>query len=223
MLLDKPDMVLLDVDGTLIDTVPDLANSIDQMMHELGFSGCGETSVRAWVGDGVERLIKSALTEFLSTEPDPIVFEKACTIFNKIYADNTCVQSQLYDGVLEGLAYLEHADIKLGCVTNKKMSFTEVLLKKLGLYDKFEIIIAGDSLPKKKPDPMPLLHAAEIFSVSPERMLMIGDSKNDVDAARAAGIKCVCVSYGYNHGKDMHDLNPDCIIDTLADISKLIN
>jgi phosphoglycolate phosphatase len=107
-------------------------------------------------------------------------------------------------------------------VTNKAAQFTHPLLKELGIFDRFDIVISGDTLPKKKPDPLPLLHGAEHFGVKPENALRLGDSMSDVKAARAAGFQIICMSYGYNHGEDIRDYNPDAVIDTMAELKDLL-
>jgi len=124
--------------------------------------------------------------------------------------------------VREGLDYLKAQNYSLGCVTNKAEQFTVPLLKDLGIYDEFSIVICGDKLPKKKPDPLPLLHAAEFFKVVPEKALMIGDSISDVKAARAAGFQIICMSYGYNHGEDIRNYNPDLVIDSMAELQGVL-
>ena len=221
-MLNKPKMVLIDVDGTLVDSVPDLAFCVDEMMKQLGMPVHGEARVREWVGNGVERLTRRALIGQLDGEPDEALFEKAYPIFLELYAENTSKRSVLYPGVKEGLAYLKSAGYKLGCVTNKAAQFTIPLLKELGVHDDFEIIVSGDTLPKKKPDPMPLLHVAEYFAVKPAEATMIGDSVSDVKAARAAGFQIICMSYGYNHGVDIRDANPDAVIDSMAELETLL-
>ena len=128
----------------------------------------------------------------------------------------------MYDGVREGLDYLEASGYQLGCVTNKAAQFTIPLLNDLGVHDDFDIVICGDTLPKKKPDPLPLLHAAEHFNVTPENSLMIGDSISDVKAARAAGFQIVCMSYGYNHGEDIRNYDPDLVIDSMAELKGIL-
>jgi phosphoglycolate phosphatase len=143
-------------------------------------------------------------------------------VFLDLYAENTSKRSCLYPGVREGIDGLKAAGDKLGCVTNTAAQFTEPLLMDLGVFDDFSIVISGDTLPRKKPDPEPLLHAAEFFNVEPARSLMIGDSVSDVKAARAAGFQIVCMSYGYNHGEDIRDANPDAVIDTLTEIFPLL-
>jgi phosphoglycolate phosphatase len=215
-------MVLIDVDGTLVDSVPDLAYCVDEMMQQLDMPVRGEASVRNWVGNGVERLVRRALTNSLDGEPDDALFEKAYPVFLDLYADNTSKRSILYPGVKEGIAYLKSASYKLGCVTNKAAQFTEPLLKDLGIHDNFSIVISGDTLPQKKPDPAPLLHAAEFFGVSPDDALMLGDSVSDVKAARAAGFQIICMSYGYNHGEDIRTANPDAVIDSMAELPELL-
>lgn len=215
-------MVLIDVDGTLVDSVPDLAFCVDEMMTQLGMPVHGEAKVREWVGNGVERLTRRALIGQLDGEPDQALFEKAYPIFLELYTENTCKRSVLYPGVSEGMAFLKQAGFKLGCVTNKAAAFTIPLLKTLGIHDEFEIIISGDTLEKKKPDPLPLLHAAEFFGVEPKNALMLGDSVSDVKAARAAGFQIICMTYGYNHGVDIREANPDAVIDSMAELPSLL-
>jgi phosphoglycolate phosphatase len=221
-LIRKPEMILIDVDGTLVDSVPDLAYCVDTMMKQLGREPHGESRVRDWVGNGVERLVRRALVGQLRGEPDDADFERAYPLFLDLYAENTSKRSVLYPGVREGIAFLRTAGYKLGCVTNKAAQFTEPLLKDLGIYDVFAIVISGDTLTKKKPDPAPLLHAAKFFGCSPASALMIGDSVSDVAAARAAGFQIVCMSYGYNHGVDIREAGPDAVIDSLAEIQALL-
>ncbi|MDH3526273.1 MAG: phosphoglycolate phosphatase [Gammaproteobacteria bacterium] len=219
----KPEMILIDVDGTLVDSVPDLAYCVDAMMAKLGGPPRGEDEVRNWVGNGVERLVQRALTGSLDGEPDAADFERAYPLFLDLYADNTSKRSCLYPGVRAGVDMLKAAGYPLGCVTNKAAQFTEPLLKDLGLYGDFSIVISGDTLPKKKPDPAPLLHAAEFFGCAPEAALMIGDSVSDVRAARAAGFRIICMSYGYNHGVDIRDAQPDAVVDRMTEILPLLD
>ena len=223
MAIKKPAMVLIDVDGTLVDSVPDLAYCVDEMMKQLGRPVYGEDKVRNWVGNGVERLTRRALIGQLDGEPDDALFEKAYPIFLDLYDKNVCERSCLYDGVREAMDFLKTQDVKIGCVTNKNAQFTLPILEKLGVKDDFEIIICGDTLDKKKPDPLPLLHAAEKMGATPEQSLMLGDSMSDVKAARAAGFDIICMSYGYNHGEDIRDYNPDAVVDSMDEIKNIIN
>ncbi len=222
MSIRKPEMILIDVDGTLVDSVPDLAYCVDEMMKGLRREPWGETRVRDWVGNGVERLVRRALTGSLDGEPDDEEFERAYPIFLELYARNTSKRSKLYPGVREGLDYLKSQGYQLGCVTNKAEQFTIPLLKDLGVYDDFGIVISGDTLPVKKPDPGPLLHAAKHFGAAPEDSLMIGDSISDVKAARAAGFQIICMSYGYNHGEDIRNYDPDRVIDSMVELKGLL-
>ena len=191
-------------------------------MAVLGREPHGEVRVRDWVGNGVERLVRRALVGALRGEPDEADFERAYPVFLELYAKNTSRRSCLYPGVREGLDSLKAANYRLGCVTNKAARFTEPLLKDLGVYDDFTVVISGDTLTKKKPDPAPLLHAAELFGCQPADAMMIGDSVSDVAAARAAGFQIVCMSYGYNHGVDIREAAPDAVIDTLTEIMPLL-
>jgi len=215
----KPKLIMIDVDGTLVDSVPDLAYCIDKMMQKLGMQKWGEDKVRHWVGNGVPKLVERALTGELEGRPIKEVFDKAYPIFLDLYEDNNSQRSYLYDGVREGLDYLISQGYQLGCVTNKSEQFTHPLLKALGIFNDFKIIISGDTLAKRKPDPMPLLYCAEHFNLEPKECLMLGDSVSDVKAARAAGFDIICMSYGYNHGNDIANENPDLVIDSMKQLS----
>jgi len=215
-------LVLIDLDGTLVDSVPDLSHAVDAMMDDLGLPQRGDQKVRNWVGNGVVRLVKRALTEDLHAEPDTVLFDEAYPIFLKHYAAANGQYSQLYPGVLDGLEYLEKKGCHIGCVTNKAEDFTRPLLKTLRILDKFGVVVSGDTLPQKKPEPEPLLHAAKHFGVAAEQALMVGDSMHDVQAARAAGFAVVAVSYGYNHGVDIRQAKPDHVVDSLAQLSELL-
>jgi phosphoglycolate phosphatase len=192
------------------------------MMKALGREPHGEAKVRDWVGNGVERLTRRALIGQLDGEPSDEDFAKGYPIFLDLYKDNTSKRSCLYPGVREGLDYMKSQGYLLGCVTNKDAQFTIPLLKGLGIYDEFGIVVSGDTLPVKKPDPQPLLHAAAHFGVGAEDSLMLGDSKSDVTAARNAGFRIVCMSYGYNHGEDIRNYNPDAVIDSMEELKTLL-
>ena len=222
MAVRKPKMILIDVDGTLVDSVPDLTYCVDEMMKALGREPHGEAKVRDWVGNGVERLTRRALIGQLDGEPSDEDFAKGYPIFLELYKDNTSKRSCLYPGVREGLDYMKSQGYLLGCVTNKDAQFTIPLLKGLGVYDEFGIVVSGDTLPVKKPDPQPLLHAAAHFGVGAEDSLMLGDSKSDVTAARNAGFQIVCMSYGYNHGEDIRNYHPDAVIDSMEELKTFL-
>ena len=218
----RPQMILIDVDGTLVDSVPDLAYCVDVLMERLGRPPHGEAAVRNWVGNGVERLVRRALVGQLDGEPPDADFDRAYPIFLDLYAENTSKRSVLYPGVREGLDWMAAAGYRLGCVTNKAAQFTIPLLTDLGVIDRFGIVVSGDTLPQKKPDPAPLLHAAAHFGVDPTQSLMVGDSVSDVKAARAAGFGIVCMSYGYNHGVDIRLARPDAVIDSMVELQGLL-
>ncbi|QEP43139.1 phosphoglycolate phosphatase [Ectothiorhodospiraceae bacterium BW-2] len=221
-MLKRPQLILIDVDGTLVDSVPDLAYCIDTMLERLDRAPQGEAKVRCWVGNGVERLVCRALTGSMTAEPDEALFQRGYPLFLELYAENISRRSRLYPGVEEGLVQLKQAGFRLGCVTNKAEQFTLPLLQNLALRDYFEIVMSGDSLPKKKPDPLPLLYVADYVGVSASESLMVGDSMSDVKAARAAGFSVVCLSYGYNHGEDIGRAHPDAVIDSLTDLLPML-
>ena len=223
MAIKKPEMILIDLDGTLVDSVPDLAWCVDEMMKALNMPVRGQDKVRNWVGNGVTKLIERALVDQLDGAPSDELFARAAPIFIDLYADNASKRSQLYPAVKDGLQWLIDQGIRVGCVTNKDEKFTLKILKDLGLYDFFEIVISGDTLPLKKPDPAPLLHGAKFFGIAPEKAMMIGDSISDVKASRAAGFSIVCMSYGYNHGVDIRTANPDVVIDSFAELKNVID
>lgn len=220
--LKRPDMVLIDVDGTLVDSVPDLAYCVDEMLKQLSMPVRGEERVRHWVGNGVERLVQRALVNQLDGMPDQILYEKALPLFRELYRENTSKRSRLYEGVNEALTFLKSTGVKIGCVTNKASEFTLPILRDLDIAGYFELVICGDMVAKKKPDPMPLLQAAERLGVKPENSLMLGDSMSDVKAARAAGFAIICMSYGYNHGEDIRDYHPDAVVDSMAEVRERV-
>lgn len=216
----KPDFVIIDLDGTLIDSVPDLAYCIDEMMAQLGLPVRGQDSVRNWVGNGVQRLTERALINSVEGMPGQALMDKAYPIFLELYAQNNAQRSQVYDGVIEGLSWLQNNGYRLGCVTNKAELFTIPLLKNKGLLERFEVVVSGDTCTEKKPYPMPLLHAAKLMGVNPKNALMIGDSRSDVKAARAAGFYIFCMTYGYNHGEDIRNYQPDALMDSFLELPK---
>lgn len=219
----NPKLVLIDLDGTLVDSVPDLTYSVDQTMLALDLPVRGEAAVRTWVGNGVKTLVERALSNDLHTPADPILLEHAMAIFMPIYAENTSQRSRIYPGVLAGLDFLQSCkNLKVACVTNKAEQFTHKLLRDLGIFERFALVVSGDTLPEKKPHPLPLLYAAEQLGVPATESLMLGDSKSDVKAARAAGFKIIAVSYGYNHGEDIRDYQPDAVIDSFQELTTLI-
>jgi len=222
-MIKRPEMVLIDVDGTLVDSVPDLAFCVDEMLKQLDMPTRGEASVRHWVGNGVERLVKRGLLNQLDGEPDEALYDRALPVFRELYAENTSKRSCLYDGVTEALDFLVTTGVKIGCVTNKASEFTLPILRDLGIGNYFETVLCGDMVERKKPDPLPLLQSAETLGVSPAASMMLGDSMSDVKAARAAGFSIICMSYGYNHGEDIRDYHPDAVVDSMAEIKDIVD
>ena len=213
--------LLIDLDGTLLHTAPELAESANRMLRDMGRPAVPQDLLMSYIGNGIVWLVKRALTGDMHAEPDAVLFEKALPVFEKHYTE-LLLQSKPFDGVIDGLNAMQTAGFRLGCITNKVARYTEPLLKGVGLAKYFEIVLAGDTLPEKKPHPMPLLHAAKFFGVPVEKLLLIGDSLSDTAAARAAGCPVVCVPYGYNHGEPVETLDLDAVIPTLRDVMKLI-
>lgn len=215
-------LIVIDLDGTLVDTAPDIADSANLMLADLGRDPHPLDRIAEWIGNGVSRLVKRALTGEMWAEPEPALYEQAIARFRHHYGQHVAAKSRPFPGVIEGLETLARMGFRLACITNKADAFTRPLLELLGLSRYFQLILSGDSLPKKKPDPLPLLHACAHFGIRPEQGLLAGDSGNDVKAARAAGLHVICVSYGYNHGQDVRELHPDAVIDSLADLPRLV-
>ena len=214
--------VMIDLDGTLLDTASDLAAAANMMLRELGRAELPLETIQSYIGKGIQKLVKRSLTGSLDDEPDAELFDKAMPLYERDYAKTLCVNTRPYPGVIEGLNALREAGFRLACVTNKAEAFTLPLLRATGLFDFFDIVLSGDSLPKRKPDPMPLLHACTHFNILPHEMLLIGDSLNDAEAARAAGCHVFCVPYGYNEGRDVRELDCDAIVTSVYDATKLI-
>jgi phosphoglycolate phosphatase len=211
-------MILVDLDGTMIDTAPDIAASANRMLEDLGRRAHDPKTVTSWIGNGVSRLVKRALTGEMHAEPEKALYERAHVLFLEHYSTELTRRSRPFPGVVEGLEQLQFAGFELVCITNKAGVFTLPLLHALDLEKYFRLVLSGDSLPKKKPDPLPLLHACEQFGISPDHGLLVGDSSNDIQAARAAGMPVICVSYGYNHGHDIRDTHPDAAIESLVEL-----
>lgn len=215
-------VIMIDLDGTLLNTADDLALAANRMLHDLNMPQQSTETIRSYIGKGIQKLVKRTLTGQLDGEPDTALFAKALPIYEKHYAECLSVNTRPYPGVVEGIKALQQAGIRLTCITNKAEAFTIPLLRATGLYDQFEMVLSGDSLPKKKPDPMPLTHICKHFDAQPHEALLIGDSLNDAIAARAAGCHVFCVTYGYNEGRNVYELDCDAIVESLIDAAKLI-
>ncbi len=216
-------MVVLDLDGTLVDTAPDIAESANCMLRDLGLPERDPKQVAGWIGNGVARLVKRALTGQMQAEPEAALYERAYALFLERYEENLTRRSRPYPGVVEGLQWLEAQGFALVCITNKAERFTLRLLRELGLDGYFALVLSGDSLPRQKPDPLPLVYACRHFDVTPDKGVLVGDSANDVRAARAAGMPVICVDYGYNHGRDIRQERPDAVIGSLLELSRYLS
>lgn len=205
--------VLLDLDGTLLDTIPDLANAANAMRVELKLPPLSQDTIASYVGKGTENLVLRTL----SNNPDNSVPTRddvslGLEIFGRHYHAVNGDQAVIYPGVEQGLKAFKAAGIKMAVVTNKPTEFTLPLLKQAGLAHFFDHVVCGDTCARKKPDPMPLLHACELLQADPQKALAIGDSINDALAARAANMTVLAVPYGYNEGRDVQTLEVDAIV-----------
>lgn len=218
----NPQAIFFDLDGTLVDSVGDLAWAVGRMMENLGKPDPGKEKVLTWVGNGAPKLIKRALTGTMDGEPDEQEFDRATALFKSHYRANLAVHSQLYPGVRDTLNSIAQSQLPLVCITNKPAEFTHQLLAKLDIGELFSETISGDTLANKKPHPEPLLHAAKLCDTPIAQCLMVGDSKSDVLAAFSAGCPVVAVSYGYNHGEDIRLSKPDITIDRFDQLLSLI-
>jgi len=214
--------VICDLDGTLVHTGPDLAAATNRMLADLGMEQHPENTILAWIGNGAPRLIKRALTASRNGEPDPVLFTRAQSLFKQHYLAGVCDASQPYPAVIQTLRLLEQRGFELACVTNKPEAFTTPLLRKLELDHYFRLVVSGDSLAKKKPDPLPLLHICAELEIGVSQAAMVGDSVNDIEAAQAAGMPVICVSYGYNQGMDLTNSSPDAIIQSFSGLPHLL-
>jgi phosphoglycolate phosphatase len=222
-LLPTPRLVALDLDGTLVHTLPDLAFCTDEMLRGLGLPPAGEDRVRGWVGRGVDELVMKALVFRSNTASVPSLFDTARDAFMQLYDTHVCDRSRVYPGVREGLEFLRSHPAKLACVTNKMALHAKQVLGRLGLIETFDLVVSGDTLAEKKPSPAPLLHAAAHLEVSPADSVLIGDSPTDIEAARRAGFKIICVTYGYGAPSALREGEPDAVIDSLSELPSVFD
>ena len=217
-------LVLFDLDGTLVDSAPDLALAVNYMLKQLEKETFSSDLIRSWVGNGAQTLVKRGLSgkSEIDENIDPELFEKALDIFLDFYAQNLCVDTVTYPDVKQTLHSLKSKGFRLALVTNKPFDFIQPLLEGLALTELFEVCLGGDSLAKKKPDPLPLLHVCESLNIRAGECVMIGDSKNDILAANAAQIQSIGVTYGYNYGEDIANHKPDYIVDDFSQIISLM-
>jgi phosphoglycolate phosphatase len=214
--------VILDLDGTLLDTAPDLAAAANAVRADFGLAPLSLERVASFVGKGAENLMHRALTNSLDGVLDEARLVEALQRFEHHYERENGLLAKLYPGVLEGILEMKTSGLRLACVTNKPYKFSLNLLEQKGLLADMEFVLGGDSLPKRKPDPLPMLTACERFGLRPEQVLAIGDSINDALAARRAGLPVFAVPYGYNEGLGLESLDVDAIVESLEAAARLL-
>lgn len=213
---------IIDLDGTMLDTVPDFELALNAMRAEFSLAPIGQDTIKPMVGKGSEKLIRDVLSLDFDADRVEAVYEDAMAAYQRHYLAINGEKSVLFDGVIEGLQALRDMGLRLACVTNKPISFTTPLLAQKGLAPYFELVYGGDSLAKKKPDPLPLLQVCSDFDLPPQQVVAIGDSSNDAEAARAARCFVLTVPYGYNHGRPVQEIDSDGIVNSLLDAAALI-
>jgi phosphoglycolate phosphatase len=214
--------VMIDLDGTLLDTVPDLAAATGRTLAALGLRQCSRDAIRSFIGKGIPSLVQSCLQASAGSARAAALQAEALALFHDFYAEESGRRSTVYPGVIEGLEQMRAMRLRLACVTNKAGRFTLPLLEQKGLAPYFELVVSGDTLSRKKPDPMQLAHICAEFALAPEKVLLIGDSENDALAARAAGCPVLCVSYGYSEGGEVHNLDCDAIVASLSEAAMIL-
>jgi phosphoglycolate phosphatase len=207
--LSRIDAAIVDLDGTLVDTVGDFEQALARTLADLGLPAVDRAFITRTVGRGSMHLLRQTLAQ-VGAAPD--LLEPAWASYQRHYADVNGRHADVYPGVREGLAAMRARGWRLACVTNKPRAFAVALLEAKGLLGAFEQVFGGDSFERHKPDPLPLIRTCEALATRPARTLMVGDSRNDCEAARAAGCPVVLVSYGYNHGEPVADAGPDRVI-----------
>ena len=196
--MQQPQAFILDLDGTLVDTLGDFQVALARVLADLRLGAVSRAFVAKTIGQGSEHLIRSVLTE---VGADSGLYEQAWTLYQRHYAEINGEHSTLFPGVVQGLQRLQATGLPMACLTNKPGAFARELLKKKGIAEFFTVVFGGDAFERKKPDPLPLLKTCEALGTKPASTWMIGDSSNDAAAARAAGCPVVLMNYGYNHGE----------------------
>jgi len=214
--------VLFDLDGTLVDSVIDIAIAVDQTFMAFGKEKVSEESVRGWIGNGVERLVHRALTHSMDLDAPEDEFKPVVEYFYDAYEKQSGCESKLYQGVAETLELFSLKKFKMVCITNKSRRFTIPLLEKLGIAEYFSVVVCGDDLANKKPHPEPLIYSAKQLNLKPHQCLMIGDSANDVSAANSAEVDIICVDYGYAQGVNLAELKIKTLVSEFKDIEKYV-
>ena len=218
--LSLPDVrgVIVDLDGTMVDTLGDFEAALNRMLAELDLPPVSRALVERTVGKGSEHLIRSVLEHQLALPQVNALMEPAWRIYQRHYLAINGAFSDVYPGVLAGLQQWQASGLQMACLTNKPLDFARPLLKAKGLDGFFTHVFGGDSFERKKPDPLPLHKTCEAMGTLAAQTLMVGDSENDGLAARAAGCPVVLVSYGYNHGRPIREVDADGYVDSLAEL-----
>ena len=214
--------VMFDLDGTLLDSAPDLAHAANLTLAALGLPGRDPELLVTFIGKGIVRLVERTLAGSLEGAADAALVERALPLFERLYEQESGRNTSVFPGVTEGLEMLAREGVPLACVTNKSERFTHALLAQAGLAHYFAAVVGGDTLPRRKPDPLPFLHVCERLGVAARETLVVGDSQNDVAGARAAGCPVVCVPYGYREGMPVDALGSDAIVASVAEAARLV-
>jgi phosphoglycolate phosphatase len=207
--------VIVDLDGTMVDTVGDFEVALNHALADLGQPPVGRVFIERTVGKGSEHLVRSTLAD---VGAEAALYDRAWAAYQRHYLAINGRHAAVYPGVVEGLQRLQAAGLRLACLTNKPTAFARPLLASKNLAGFFEVVFGGDAFERKKPDPLPLLKTCEALGVAPARTLMVGDSSNDAAAARGAGCPVVLVDYGYNHGEPVAKAGPDAIFSGLDEL-----
>lgn len=214
--------ILFDLDGTLIDSLPDLAWSLDRAMEELDLPVCGEARARGWIGNGVDLLVTRALAFALQSQPEPEQVTEGVRLFRQHYQNHSWVDSRLYPGVKDTLKRFHEVGVRMACVTNKPAQFAGPLIEAAGLADFFSAVLGTALEREKKPDPQMALEALDLLQLNPSQALFVGDSITDFATARNAGLPIWLVSYGYNSGLNLHSLGAERVIDKFFELGQLV-
>ena len=216
--------IAYDLDGTLVDSAGDLAYAANLMREELNLPAIPESEIKTYIGKGIANLVRRAVMR--GRAADDVVsdayVEQALAICERHYHQHMCRTTRPYPGVVTGLEAARDKGLRLACITNKVARFTEPMLRELGLAQYFELTLSGDSLPEKKPHPAPLLHAAKFFNIEAKQLLMVGDSDNDVEAAKAAGSPVFFFPYGYHQAGNIDSLGVDAVVEDLGEVVRLV-
>ena len=211
------ELLLFDLDGTLVDSATDLYRAMNMSLNTLQLPLVTEHQVRTWIGKGTAVFCQSTL-QYLTGQVDPAQHQQLLDTFLDIYNAEPCVDTQPFAGIVDFLEWGMKHNKKMICVTNKPEQPARMIIDALGLNQYFVDVIGGDRFEERKPHPRQLLFCVDHYQLAKEQVLMIGDSSNDVEAARRARVDCIVVSYGYNHGEDIQNCQPQQVVDNLTEL-----